>query len=149
MARGLLFDAADALSWRIGTYIGYSNELAHLIEAGADFFIMPSRYEPCGLNQIYSLKYGTLPIVHATGGLEDTVEQYDEATGTGTGFKFYELSPTSIYYTVGWAVSTFYDRSDHMQQMIYQAMVQDFSWDKSARQYLHLYQRAMENKAAL
>ncbi len=134
---------------QVGAHIGYSNELAHWIEAGADFFIMPSRYEPCGLNQIYSLKYGTLPIVHATGGLEDTVEQYDEAAGTGTGFKFYELSPTAVYYAVGWAVSTFYDRPEHMRQMIYQAMVQDFSWDKSARQYLRLYQRAMENKAAL
>ncbi|MCB0047516.1 MAG: glycogen synthase GlgA [Caldilineaceae bacterium] len=131
---------------RIGSYIGYSNELAHWIEAGSDFFIMPSRYEPCGLNQIYSLKYGTLPIVRATGGLEDTVEQYDEATGDGTGFKFYDLNPGSIYSTVGWAVSTFYDRPAHMKRMIQHAMAQDYSWEKSARQYLQLYEQAMDNK---
>jgi starch synthase len=99
---------------RIGSFIGYSNQLAHWIEAGADFFIMPSIYEPCGLNQIYSLKYGTLPIVRATGGLDDTVIQYDERTGDGTGFKFWEPSPSAIFYTVGWAVSTFYDRPQHM-----------------------------------
>ncbi|HWQ15971.1 MAG TPA: glycogen synthase GlgA [Roseiflexaceae bacterium] len=128
---------------RVGSYIGYSDELAHQIEAGADFFIMPSRYEPCGLNQIYSLKYGTLPIVRATGGLEDTVQQYDEASGTGTGFKFYEPSAHAIYYTVGWAVSTFFDRKHHMRQMIRQAMAQDFSWEKSARAYVDLYRRAL------
>ena len=98
---------------RIGSYIGYNNEVAHWIEAGSDFFVMPSRYEPCGLNQIYSLKYGTLPIVRATGGLDDTVEQYDEATGEGTGFKFWDASSHGIYYTVGWAVSTYYDRRHH------------------------------------
>jgi starch synthase len=136
----------SAYPGRVGSYIGYSNELAHLIEAGSDFFIMPSRYEPCGLNQIYSLKYGTLPIVRATGGLEDTVAQYNEATSEGTGFKFYDLTPGVIYDTVGWAVSTFYDRPDHVQRMIQQAMAQDFSWDKSARQYLNLYRRAIERK---
>jgi starch synthase len=134
---------------RIASYIGYSNELAHWIEAGSDFFIMPSRYEPCGLNQIYSLKYGTLPIVRATGGLEDTVQQYNEATGEGAGFKFVDLTPSAIYYAVGWAVSTYYDRPTHMQRMIQEAMAQDFSWEKSARQYLNLYRRAIENKAAL
>ena len=134
---------------RIGSHIGYSNELAHWIEAGADFFIMPSRYEPCGLNQIYSLKYGTLPIVRATGGLDDTVEQYDEFTGQGTGFKFWELSPHAIYYAVGWAASTYYDRPDHIQQMIQRAMKQRFSWEKSAEGYEEAYQKAIENKKAL
>ena len=134
---------------RIGSYIGYSNEVAHRIEAGADFFIMPSIYEPCGLNQIYSLKYGTLPIVRATGGLDDTVEQYDEATGAGTGFKFWEPSPAAIYFTVGWAVSTYFDRPQHIQQMIQTAMAQDYSWEKSADEYLEVYARAMANKAAL
>ena len=131
---------------RIGSHVGYSNELAHRIEAGSDFFIMPSRYEPCGLNQIYSLKYGTLPIVRATGGLADTVKQYDEATGTGTGFKFWELSAHAIYYAVGWAVSTFYDRKPHLARMIRQAMAQDFSWEKSAKAYLAAYKRAIANK---
>lgn len=131
---------------RIGSFIGYNNQLAHWIEAGADFFIMPSIYEPCGLNQIYSLKYGTLPIVRATGGLDDTVQQYDERTGDGTGFKFWEPSPNAIFYTVGWAVSTFYDRPQHMAKMVHTAMHQDYSWEKSAAQYEELYAQAMLNK---
>ena len=134
---------------RVGCFIGYSNELSHLIEAGADFFIMPSIYEPCGLNQIYSLKYGTLPIVRATGGLDDTVEQYDEAGGTGTGFKFWDASAAAVYYTVGWAVSTYYDRPQHIARMIRTAMSRDYSWQRSAEAYVELYQRAMDNKAAL
>ncbi len=131
---------------RIGSYIGYSDELAHWIEAGADFFIMPSIFEPCGLNQMYSLRYGTLPIVRATGGLDDTVQQYDEATGAGTGFKFYEASPHAIYYAAGWAVSTYYDRPQHIQKMIRVAMAQDFSWERSTAEYVKAYERAMQNK---
>ncbi len=134
---------------RVGSYIGYHEELSHWIEAGADLFVMPSLYEPCGLNQIYSLKYGTLPIVRATGGLDDTVRQYDERNGTGTGFKFWEPSAQALYYAIGWAISTYYDRKEHMQQMIQQAMAQDFSWDLSARQYVQLYQRAIANKQVL
>jgi starch synthase len=134
---------------RIGSHIGYSNELAHWIEAGSDFFVMPSRYEPCGLNQIYSLKYGTLPIVHATGGLADTVVQYDEETGTGTGFKFYQLDANAVYYALGWAVSTYYDRPHHVAQMIRRAMAQRFSWNESALSYLDAYARAIDNKRAL
>ncbi len=130
----------------LGSYIGYSNELAHWIEAGADFFIMPSRYEPCGLNQIYSLKYGTLPLVRATGGLDDTVEQYNEAMGEGTGFKFWEPSARAVYYTVGWAVSTYYDRPTHIKQMVNRAMQKRFSWEDSARDYVHLYHQAIQNK---
>ena len=131
---------------RAGSHIGYSNEVAHLIEAGCDFFVMPSLYEPCGLNQLYSLRYGTLPVVRATGGLNDTVEQYDELTGTGTGFKFWEASAQAIYYTIGWAVSTYYDRPQHMRQLVQSAMARDFSWEKSAGQYVEMYQAAIENK---
>ena len=109
---------------------------------------MPSRFEPCGLNQLYSMKYGTLPIVRATGGLNDTVQQYDEATGYGTGFKFSEPSPLAVYYTVGWAVSTYYDRPQHMRQMIGAAMRQDFSWQRSAATYELAYARAIANKRA-
>jgi starch synthase len=130
---------------RIGSYIGFSEELSHWIEAGSDFFIMPSIFEPCGLNQIYSLKYGTLPIVRATGGLDDSVQQYDEAAGTGTGFKFWDPTPSAIYYTVGWAVSTYFDRRDHIKAMIQTAMAQDFSWEHSARQYVQLYEGAIAN----
>lgn len=134
---------------RIGSYIGYNEELSHWIEAGADFFIMPSYSEPCGLNQIYSLKYGTLPIVRATGGLDDTVRQYDERTGEGTGFKFQEPSSAAIYYTVGWAVSTYFDRREHIEKMRRSAMAQDFSWERSAQEYELLYARAIANKNAL
>jgi starch synthase len=133
---------------QIGSFIGYNDELSHWIEAGSDFFVMPSIYEPCGLNQIYSLKYGTLPIVRATGGLDDTVQQYDEATGSGTGFKFWEPSPRAVYYAVGWAVSTYYDRPKHIQKMIQTAMSRDYSWERSAREYVRLYTRAIQNKPA-
>ena len=131
---------------RVGSFIGYNNELAHWIEAGSDFFVMPSRYEPCGLNQIYSLKYGTLPIVRATGGLDDTVIQYDETKGNGTGFKFWEASSHALYYAVGWAVSTYYDRPLHIKQMQLLAMQQDFTWEDSANQYEHVYRKAITIK---
>ena len=128
----------------VGCRIGYDNELAHRIEAGADYFIMPSLYEPCGLNQIYSLRYGTLPIVRATGGLDDTVEQYDEASGEGTGFKYYDPTPRAIYDTVGWAISTYYDRPEHYREMQQRAMKQSFSWDESASRYESAYERALK-----
>ena len=127
----------------------FNDPLAHRIYAGSDFFLMPSMFEPCGLNQIYSLRYGTLPIVRATGGLDDTVQQYDEATGNGTGFKFWEPSPAAIYYTVGWAVSTHYDRPYHIHKMVQTAMQQDYSWEHSAREYLQLYEKALANKGVL
>lgn len=133
---------------RVGSYIGYNDELSHWIEAGSDFFLMPSVFEPCGLNQLYSLRYGTLPIVRATGGLDDTVFQYNENTGTGTGFKFWEPSPSAIYYTVGWAVSTYYDRPHHIHKLRIAAMSQDFSWQASAKTYEQVYQQAIERKLA-
>ncbi len=131
---------------RVGSFIGFNNRLAHLIEAGCDFFLMPSMHEPCGLNQMYSLRYGTLPIVRATGGLDDTVVNYDEATGSGTGFKFWEPSAQALYYTVGWAVSTYFDRRLHTARLISNAMKQDFSWTRSAREYVKLYHRAIAEK---
>ena len=111
----------------------------HLIDAGSDFTLIPSIYEPCGLKQMYSQLYGTLPIVRSTGGLADTVQNYNEAEGTGTGFKFYDISASALYNTIGWANSTYYDRPEHMDHMIKQAMNQDFSWGRSARAYLNLY----------
>lgn len=131
---------------QIGAWIGYSNRKAHLIEAGADFLLMPSLYEPCGLNQIYSLKYGTLPIVRATGGLRDTVVQYDEKTGSGTGFLFYDLTPEAIQGTIGWAISTYFDRKDHIAMMRRRAMAQHFSWLDSAKHYEGLYQKAIARR---
>ena len=125
-------------------HIGYSEELSHLIEAGADFFLMPSRYEPCGLNQMYSLVYGTLPIVRRTGGLADTVENYDETKGTGTGFMFDDLTPRAIYDTVGWAVWAWYNHPEQIEVMRQRAMKQDFSWEKSAKKYIALYEEALK-----
>lgn len=126
-------------SGRVGAYIGYDEIRSHLIEAGSDFFLMPSLYEPCGLNQLYSQVYGTLPIVRATGGLDDTIEQYNEETGTGTGFKFYDIDPHALYNTMGWAVSTYFDRPKHMESMIKQAMKKDYSWSISAELYIGIY----------
>lgn len=130
-------------------HIGFVPELAHLIEAGSDFFIMPSLYEPCGLNQMYSSLYGTLPIVRATGGLDDTVENYDESTGRGTGFKFWEISQRALFYTLGWAVSTWYDRPHHYKAMQQQGMAKDFTWESSAQQYERVYEHALAHRLSL
>jgi starch synthase len=131
---------------RFRAWLRFDNGRAHRIEAGSDFFIMPSRFEPCGLNQMYSLRYGTLPIVRATGGLRDTVQNYDESSGGGTGFMFEDLHPDALANTIGWAVSTWFDRPDHIATMRRRAMAQDFSWDRAARQYLDLYLRAYERR---
>jgi len=127
-------------------WIGFDDGLAHRIEAGADFFVMPSRFEPCGLNQMYSLRYGTLPIVRATGGLVDTVQSYDEATGDGTGFVFSDLAPDALASTIGWALSTWYDRPHHVTAMRRRAMEQDFSWDRAAAEYERLYLEAYQRR---
>jgi starch synthase len=137
----------QSLSYRLPNFkahIGYSEEISHLIEAGSDFFLMPSRYEPCGLNQMYSLVYGTLPIVRRTGGLADTVDNYDERKGKGTGFMFDDLTPQAIYDTVGWANWTWYNRPEHIASMRLQAMKHDFSWEKSAKKYVELYEETQK-----
>jgi len=125
---------------KIAIRIAYDDKLAHKIEAGADVFLMPSRYEPCGLNQIYSLKYGTVPIVHATGGLDDTIEPYDPKAGTGTGFKFQECTGQALLDTVRQALEAFRNRTA-WQQLMRNGMAKDFSWDASAKQYVALYQK--------
>ncbi|MFA6504489.1 MAG: glycogen/starch synthase [Treponemataceae bacterium] len=119
--------------------VGYNERLSHLIEAGSDFFIMPSRYEPCGLNQMYSLAYGTPPIVRRTGGLADTVENFDQEKGEGTGFMFDDLTPRAIYDTVGWAVWTYYNKGDLLHNMRKRCMKKDFSWERSAKKYVDLF----------
>jgi starch synthase len=127
--------------------IGYDEAGAHLIEAGSDFYMMPSRYEPCGLNQMYSLRYGSLPIVHRTGGLADTVENYNQDSGGGTGFSFEHLTPRSIFDTTGWAVWAWYNRPEHIAAMRRRAMEKDFSWERPAGEYGKLYERAMAKVA--
>jgi starch synthase len=131
---------------RFRAWLKFDNGRAHRIEAGADFFLMPSRFEPCGLNQMYSLRYGTLPVVRATGGLVDTVQNYDEATAGGTGFMFTDLNPDSLANTIGWAVSTWFDRPKHIEAMKKRAMAQDFSWGRAAGAYRDLYLRAYEKR---
>jgi len=119
---------------------GYSDELAHWIEAASDLFLMPSLYEPCGLNQMYSLRYGTIPIVRRTGGLADSVEMFDPAEGTGTGIVFEHFDAPAM----AWAMRTALDlhaRPAHWARLVQNAMAQDFSWDRQTREYEALYRR--------
>jgi starch synthase len=128
---------------QLGVYIGYDEERAHLVEAGADIFLMPSRFEPCGLNQLYSLHYGTVPVVRRTGGLADTVVDAGIkalADGTATGFVFEPPTTDALYETVGRALD-FYTRPQAWQQLAINGMSQDFSWDNSARRYIEIYGR--------
>jgi starch synthase len=120
--------------------IAYDNALAHKVEAGADMFLMPSRYEPCGLNQMYSLKYGTVPIVRATGGLDDTIESWDAAKGRGTGFKFTPYSGAALLETIIEALQAFRNRVAWTKLML-NGMNRDFSWNASAREYVKVYER--------
>ncbi len=122
--------------------IAYDNNLAHLIEAGADMFLMPSRYEPCGLNQLYSLKYGTVPIVRGVGGLEDTIIDYTKSAATGTGFKFHDYSKDAMLGAIKRALGIYQDQSS-WQFLMKRCMKEDFSWEKSAGEYLGLYKKAI------
>jgi starch synthase len=135
-----LFNTAAArYRTKIAARIGFFDEpLAHQIEAGADFFLMPSRYEPCGLNQMFSLKYGTIPIVRAIGGLKDTVEDYDAERGAGTGIVFSPYEPQALLRAIDRAVQVFRDKRA-WTELRRRAMAKDFSWDRSARMYDELY----------
>jgi len=130
---------------KAGIRIAYDDRLAHKIEAGADFFLMPSRYEPCGLNQIYSLKYGTIPIVRATGGLDDTITPYDPVSKKGNGFKFVRYEAKEFLNTIRGAIRI-YSQPEHWKQLLRNAMTADFSWKRSAEAYLQLYRKALEEK---
>ena len=132
---------------KLAVKIAYDNAIAHKIEAGADMFLMPSRYEPCGLNQIYSLKYGTVPVVRATGGLDDTIESFDPITGKGTGFKFSEYSGEALLETVHKALGVYKDKKA-WTQLMKNGMSRDFSWMASAREYVRIYERACALRAA-
>ncbi|MGB8785813.1 MAG: glycogen synthase GlgA [Terriglobales bacterium] len=132
---------------KIAIRVAYDNAIAHKIEAGADMFLMPSRYEPCGLNQIYSLKYGTVPIVRATGGLDDTIEPWDARTGKGTGFKFSDYTGEALLATVKQALLAYRDPSS-WQTLMRNGMGRDFSWGASARDYGKVYERARQARAS-
>lgn len=135
-----LFRRLSASHPRFRAYLGMNEPLAHRIEAGADIFLMPSRYEPCGLNQLYSQRYGTLPVVRAVGGLDDTIEH------EVTGFKFRELSADDLAQAVANAVYTYHERPEHFRMMQYRAMKKPMGWSHASRQYEALYRMAMARK---
>ncbi|TWT46432.1 glycogen synthase GlgA [Botrimarina hoheduenensis] len=142
----LLQRLAAEMPERVAVRIGFSNELAHRIEAGADMYLMPSRYEPCGLNQMYSLKYGAVPIVRETGGLADTIVNTTESTlaaGNANGFSFADASAYALSMAIDRAVRV-YRQPDVWRQLVTTGMEQDWSWDRSAGQYAELYKRAMD-----
>ena len=120
-------------------WVGFSEPMAHRIEAGADIFLMPSRFEPCGLNQMYSMRYGTVPIVHATGGLADTVETVDPKAGRGTGWAFRPLSVENLVEAMGWALLTYTKFPEAWREIQRHGMTKDFSWDTSAKRYEEIY----------
>ncbi|MBZ5531101.1 MAG: glycogen synthase GlgA [Acidobacteriia bacterium] len=143
----LFLKLAKQFPGKFSVKIAYDNVLAHKIEAGADMFLMPSRYEPSGLNQMYSLKYGTVPIVRATGGLDDTVEQWDPETGQGTGFKFTSYSGPALLNAIQQALRAFENKAKWKQLMI-NGMRKDFSWGASAKEYVKVYERLTGSKPA-
>jgi starch synthase len=141
----LFRDLAARFPHKVSVMVTYDNTIAHKIEAGADMFLMPSRYEPCGLNQIYSLRYGTVPIVRATGGLDDTIEAYDPSTGDGTGFKFSAYQGAALLGSVREALAVF-DDGLAWRQLQLNGMAKDYSWNASAGEYARLYEVAWKSR---
>ena len=141
--------AMHAYRGRFGAHLGFDGKLARRIQAGCDFFLMPSRAEPCGLTQMYAMRYGTLPIVRATGGLVDTVENFAEGQGRGTGFVFHDATAAALLHTVGWACATYYDRPGEFAGLQQRAMAQDFSWRRSAAEYVGTYRWAIERRTGI
>jgi starch synthase len=133
---------------RVGVKLEFSNALAHKVEAGADIFVMPSRYEPCGLNQMYSLKYGTVPLVRATGGLDDTIVDYTESSSdSGNGFKFAQYSSSALLEKLREARRLYADKAQ-WNRIMQNGMACDFSWESSAKRYVELYQKAVSINGA-
>jgi starch synthase len=126
---------------QVGIFRGYNEDLAHLIEAGADVFMMPSKFEPCGLNQMYSLRYGTIPIVRAVGGLDDTIKNFDRVNGSGNGFKFAEYSADRFVEKIYEAIFAYHD-PETWRRLQFNGMTEDNSWENAARKYVKLYQMA-------
>jgi starch synthase len=141
----LLRQIQERYAGKMGVTIGFDNVLAHKIEAGSDIFLMPSRFEPCGLNQMYSLRYGTIPVVRATGGLDDTIESYDPASGHGNGFKFAAYDPEALLATLQHALTLYRDRVA-WERLMLRGMQADFSWAKSAQAYTDLYVKALDKR---
>ncbi|MBI2516096.1 MAG: glycogen synthase GlgA [Opitutae bacterium] len=129
---------------RIGTHVGFNGHLSRLVQGGSDVFVMPSRSEPCGLTQMYAMRYGTPPLVRATGGLVDTVENYVEGGDAGTGFVFNDATAGALADTIGWACATYYDRPAEFAGLQQRGMAKDFSWRGSAQHFAELYGWAVE-----
>jgi len=127
---------------RVSFFEGFNNPLAHRIEAGSDMFLMPSRYEPCGLNQMYSLKYGTVPVVRATGGLTDSVQPYDHAKATGTGVVFHDYDASGLKWALNTALDL-YENKYAWKQIVNNGMAKDFSWAKQGRIYTERFRRLL------
>jgi starch synthase len=128
-------------------FLGYNATVAQRIYGGADIFLMPSRFEPCGIGQMVAMRYGALPLVRETGGLADTVQNYDNDTGeAGTGFSFLWETPDAVYGTLKWALDTYRNRQDAWVRMQHRAMTTDLSWSKSAAAYIDLYQRIKDKR---
>jgi starch synthase len=138
----LLTEMASRHPAKVRVQVRFDNVMAHKIEAGADIFLMPSRYEPGGLNQIYSLKYGTIPVVRATGGLEDTIDEQPN----GDGFKFWGYSPSALMDAIQRALGTFRNKKE-WTAMMRRGMAQDFSWNKPAAEYVRVYERVIQNRS--
>lgn len=137
---------ASHFAGRVMVKIAYDDTLAHKVEAGADIFLMPSRYEPCGLNQFYSLKYGTVPVVRGTGGLEDTVEEWDPKAKTGTGFKFHGYRPEDFLAAIQRALAVFPDKKA-WQTLMRNGMAEEYSWGRSAAEYVEVYERVARGRS--
>jgi starch synthase len=134
---------AAANPGRFGVFIGYDERRAHLVEAGADMFLMPSRYEPCGLNQMYSMRYGTVPVVRAVGGLADTVRPFNPKNGQGTGFLFTEYDPSALWDALQRALTTYRSQPKAWRRLQTNGMKRDFSWVRSATEYVRIYRQTM------
>jgi starch synthase len=130
---------------QVAVQIKYDDALAHKVEAGSDIFLMPSRYEPCGLNQIYSLKYGTVPVVRATGGLEDTVEEWNAEASTGTGFKFYGYRAEDLLTAIDRSLTAFQDK-EGWRTLMRNGMAKDYSWEHPAREYVEVYSEVLRRR---
>ncbi|CAG9461329.1 unnamed protein product [Pedinophyceae sp. YPF-701] len=142
-------DLENGLRWAEGAYpqqargwVGFNVEMSHKITAAADIFIMPSRFEPCGLNQMYAMRYGTVPVVHATGGLKDSVEQYDPWTESGTGWHFYPCTAASLIHSLGLALATYRDHPKAFEGLQRRGMERDLSWNKAAESYEEIFRWA-------
>ncbi|GHT38441.1 glycogen synthase [Planctomycetales bacterium] len=144
---GHIADLAHRYPYNVAARFEFSDALAHKIEAGSDIFLMPSRYEPCGLNQMYSQLYGTIPLVHDTGGLADTVvDLNDESTQTATGFSFFADNVNDLNTTIWRALNTYWNKKDVWHRMVLNGMRQNWSWTKSAAQYVRFYEKFLSGK---